>query len=84
MKINITGKCSDTFGLTVQDDFGEELIDYVGYAPALANVCDGDYIDMEIDNDTGKIIGWVPLTKRSIKAIKEELMLDEDENEDEE
>jgi hypothetical protein len=43
-------------------------IEHDGYVPDIPAIGEyGDYIRLEIDNETGKIIGWEPLTTESFK-----------------
>lgn len=83
MKIAIGGKCSDMGWMQVTDEEGVRIIDYDGYVPEIAAIGGGDYIEIEIDNDTGKVIGWVPLT---VSALQESIgeLEDEDDNFDNE
>ena len=61
MKIRISGKCSDLFYM--QDlDSGR---DYQGYVPHFLGSY-GDYIELDIDTETGKIINWDVPTEEQI------------------
>lgn len=62
--IYITAKCSDLFGLEF------EYVLYTGYVPRGIGIGGGDFIKLEIDNETGKIIGWKPLTIESLKNFR--------------
>jgi hypothetical protein len=55
--------------MTISDDDGNEILDVDGYAPYIQNFSGGDDLNFKIDNETGKIIGWVPLTKDNIEEI---------------
>lgn len=68
MIISIYGKVSDMFCLSVEE------YEYNGYVPDGLGIGGGDDIELRIDNDTGKIVGWVPLT---IEKIKEKCEDDE-------
>ena len=59
--IYITTKCSD--GCLVEF----ENISHHGYGPNIPGIGGEDYIQLEIDNDTGMVIGWKPLTIESFK-----------------
>lgn len=78
MKISISAKCSDMCSTTVKDETGI-LFNTAGYAPSIDAVGDGDYISLEIDNDTGTIVGWTPLT---LTELKEACGIEEEESED--
>jgi len=69
MKIYFSGKCSDMSTLVIEDDNGDRLLYYDGYVPNIPAIGGGDYFEMEIDNETGKIMGWTPLTPEKIKSI---------------
>lgn len=53
----------------VVDDDGDVIFEHDGYVPNIPAIGGGDYFEMEIDNDTGKIMGWTPLTPEKIKSI---------------
>ena len=58
--LKISGKCSDCFSMLMD---GKE---YDGYVPGFLG--GGDYIELDIDLDTGKILNW-----KSIAEIEKEL-----------
>ncbi len=78
-KISISAKCSDLCNVEYYKD-GECIIESDGYVPDFKGICRGDYIDISIDLDTGKIIGFNPI---SHEDVMNELG-DEDWEEDEE
>jgi hypothetical protein len=68
--IRISAKCSDLFAALLCD--GDKIIgEYGGYVPAwLPNLQTehyGDYVTLEIDIETGKIIGWKKPTQAQLK-----------------
>lgn len=69
--IRITAKCSDQFILTIKGK------DYVGYSPRPFNgsskMVNGDYVDLEIDNKTGRIVGWKPLTDKDLRQMTDNM-----------
>jgi len=67
MKIQITAKCDDRFGMSVP----ELDIRIGGYVPRNMGVGGGDYVRLTIDNDTGKIEGWKPLTQEQLADAQE-------------
>jgi hypothetical protein len=50
--ISISAKCGDLFNLSVGD------FEYNDYVPKGMGIGGGDYIKLDIDLETGKIIGW--------------------------
>ena len=71
MKISFGCKCSDMSYMTIYDDEGNEIFEHDGYVPSIKGLGSGDYVDIDIDNATGKIIGWVPLSADKIEELKE-------------
>jgi len=68
-------KVVDTFEATLKDQDGNDIKDYEGYVPEfMPNNADGsshfgDYLILDIDIDTGKIINWIPPTKEQIEEF---------------
>jgi hypothetical protein len=58
--MTISGKVSDMFNLRAG------TIDYDGYVPYGLGI-GGDYIRLEIDTETGKILNWVSKTETEIQ-----------------
>jgi hypothetical protein len=54
----------------VNEDGTEHKIE--GYAPRIKHLSGGDDTQFQIDNATGKIIGWVPLTDDDMEKILKE------------
>jgi len=50
-----------------------ECIDADGYVPYIAAIGGGDYIVIDIDNETGKVVGWVPLTEDELREAAKEM-----------
>lgn len=64
--ISITAKCSDLFSARLDD--GRE---YDGYVPAFfPGEHYGDYVELEIELATGRIINWKVPTKADLKDFK--------------
>ena len=63
--VTIAGKCSD---LCFTSFLG---IHHHGYVPNIPGIGGGDYIEIEIENETGKIVGWKPLTIETYKEAIE-------------
>ena len=64
--LRISGKCDDRFSAHVGDN------SYEGYVLSGIGIGGGDYIDMEIDLETGMIVGWKPITVDEIVAIMDD------------
>ena len=61
--ISITTKCSDRFAMSLHNDTNSQHgEDYDGYVPRGLGIGGDDYLELEIDIETGKIRGWKPLT----------------------
>ena len=57
--ISITAKCSDLFSATAKDATGKEVGQWDGYVPdIMPDDHDGDYILLDIDVNTGRILNW--------------------------
>ncbi len=57
-KISISGKTSDLCFLTLYDKDGVMIKEHDGYVPRFMPNGGGDYIDLDIDIDTGQILNW--------------------------
>jgi len=66
--VTLSGKTSDMFGIHFQFNDGRGKSGD-GYAPPLDNVCSGDYFHIQVDNETGRIIGWVPVKYEEVDAL---------------
>jgi hypothetical protein len=72
MHIKLYGKATDSFSMRVRRE-EESLLNYNNYPPTGHGFSrDGDSIELTIDNDTGTIIGWKPITLDDIKKYKEQ------------
>lgn len=68
--INICAKCSDMFSATLTAD-GKYKGQYDGYVPDFfPGEHYGDYIQFEIDVDTGHILNWNEPTTKDLKIFK--------------
>ncbi len=64
--ISICAKCSDMFSASLDD--GRE---YDGYVPKFfPGEHYGDYVELEIDLKTGKILNWNPPTEKDLEGFK--------------
>ena len=83
-KLVINAKCSDLCNVEYYKD-GKPIIESNGYAPDFPGICGGDYIDIEIDLDTGKIIGFDPISHEDVMLeLGEEGWEDDDDDEENE
>jgi len=64
MIIKLIAKCNDLCFLDLFKD-GELIAGHEGYVPPwLTDPLWGeDYVYIDIDNDTGRIVGWKPITE---------------------
>lgn len=69
MHILINGKCDDKCFIDLRHKDGRGTTEYSGYVPHGFSIGGGDYIKLRIDNDTGKIIDWVPLRVEEAERI---------------
>lgn len=57
--IKINAKVRDCFACSFHDESGIEIHNYDGYVPSfMPGQHFGDYIELEIDLETGKILNW--------------------------
>ena len=69
--IEISAKCSDLFSATVTTDKGE--FDYSCYVPEFfPEEHYGDYVQLKIDLETGRILNWKTPTQADFEKMKEE------------
>jgi len=69
MILKINAKCSDLFSATIEHNNGDVLLEYDGYVlDFMPNEHYGDYIELSIDTETGKIVDW---PKNADKLIKQ-------------
>lgn len=63
---------SDCSQVTFIAHDGYEVVDHIGYFPHIDKVCGGDDLRIEVDNETGRIIGWVPFTEETARTVVED------------
>jgi len=75
--IKLSAKCSDLFDATlVEDNEGQKVSqgEYHGYVPSwFPNPNEehyGDYVQLDIDVETGQILNWKKPTKANLKEFK--------------
>jgi hypothetical protein len=64
--MSVGGKVSDMCWVHIGD------VDHDGYVPYDLGIGGGDYIELEINIETGQIINWKPLTIEMIKEAVDE------------
>lgn len=63
-------KVSDCFTATLEDQDGDVLVDHDGYVPDfMPGDHYGDYVILDIDIDTGKILNWVPPREEQLRKF---------------
>jgi hypothetical protein len=70
MTLSICGKTSDLCSATLTDADGKVLKEKDGYVPEMMpGEHYGDYIIIDIDIETGKILNWKKPSKKAIDAF---------------
>lgn len=70
MIMYITAKCNDMSDVSIQYPDGTWYT-HIGYAPEVAGLMGGDYVDFGVDLETGKIKNWDTVVKPAIVALLE-------------
>lgn len=67
--ISMSAKCSDMCSISLHDQDGNVIkVQEDGYVPGFFPGGGGDYVQLQIDIDTGRILNWSP-TKEKIEAF---------------
>lgn len=67
--LSICAKCSDMFSASLND--GQSIKHYDGYVPDFFPENHyGDYVELKIDIDTGKILNWKKPSKKDLEIFK--------------
>lgn len=70
-QISISAKCSDLFNAALNDDKLGRVGEYEGYVPRWfpnPNIQHfGDYVELRIDVETGRILNWKKPTDAQLK-----------------
>ena len=65
--LSICVKCSDAFTARLLED-DKEIANHDGYVPPFfPEEHSGDYVELDIDIDTGQIVNWKRPTKKELK-----------------
>ena len=68
--ISIELKVRDEFFAVLKNSNGEDLADYEGYVPSFfPGNHHGDYVSLDIDLETGRILNWKKPTKLDIEKL---------------
>jgi hypothetical protein len=68
MVLKISAKCSDLCHAVLFNDKGQTMKEHDGYVPSLMPE-GGDYVEIDIDVATGKILNWKIPTETQLKAF---------------
>lgn len=67
--LKISAKCSDLFFATLIED-GKKVGEYDGYVPNfMPEDHYGDYVNLNIDVDTGQILNWETPTEAQLQSV---------------
>ena len=69
--IYISGKCADRCDAELYDEEGKRVLEHQGYVPDFMPGGGGDYLQFEIDNETGKILNWEPIKEDVLEKENE-------------
>lgn len=77
--ISISAKCSDLFSASLLDENDGVLGEYTGYVPEFfPEEHYGDYVQLDIDLESGKILNW---NKPTVDQLNEIFSKEEEEEE---
>lgn len=72
--INFSAKCSDMFSATLHKDI-KQMGEYNGYVPDFfPGQHYGDYVQFDVDIDTGQILNWKKPTTKQLAIFTNEPM----------
>ena len=72
--MRINAKCSDLFSAMFDDETGNTVADYNGYVPEfMPGQHWGDYVEIDIDLKTGKILNWAPPSLEAVNKALEKM-----------
>jgi hypothetical protein len=67
--LRISAKCNDLFAASLLDKVGHCFGELDGYVPRGLGIGGGDYVNLNIDLATGKILDWVPPTTDILEQL---------------
>ncbi len=69
----MSAKCSDLFSASLTDDKGQVVGEYDGYVPDFfPDEHYGDYVILDIEVETGRILNWRKPDKKDLEIFKKE------------
>lgn len=70
-RISISAKCSDLCYVELTDEKDTVVAEHDGYVPAFmpGDHC-GDYVQLDIDLETGVILNWKRPTRKTVEKTK--------------
>lgn len=69
MILKLSAKCSDMCSAVLVSDKGKVLKERDGYVPSIMPEGGGDYVDIDIDVATGKILNWKVPTEAQLNSF---------------
>ena len=69
-RIGICAKTSDMFCASLLDASGNVVGEYDGYVLPCCRADSDDYVEMDIDVDSGQIVGWKGITKEGVAQFR--------------
>lgn len=72
--LSISAKCSDLCIATLKDQDGQTIHETDGYVPSFMPNGGGDYVNIDIDLETGRILNWV---KPDLSEVQKWMEVDE-------
>lgn len=67
-EIRINAKHDDRYAARIINDDGSDVV-HEGYGLRMDGIGGGDYLKFTIENATGKIVGWTPLTEETLDDL---------------
>lgn len=67
--LKIHAKPCDAGNYTLMDTQGEEIHDHDGYVPSFFPGGGGDYIEFDVDIETGQILNWKAPTAKQLEKF---------------
>jgi hypothetical protein len=67
--IVISAKCGDMVSGFLKDGDGQHVGDYEGRIPEFVPNLYGDYLKLEVDLATGRILNWTPPTQDQLNEL---------------
>lgn len=68
MRLVISAKCSDCCYSALYNDKDEMVTEKDGYVPYFRGIGGDDYVEIEVDLTTDKLMGFTPMTDEEAKA----------------